>query len=112
MLFRSKGFNEFTDQLREVEELVSDPKLRADIARVRETARSMRAEFKRHSKAPEWESVKMQISQPLAEIERRIAEEITRQQSPDSFVPLDKDPIPDRYSELVRKYYERLSQGK
>lgn len=107
-----QGFNEFSDQLREAEELVTDPKLRADIARVREMARSMRVDFKRHSKAPEWDSVRMQILQPLAEIERRIAEEIARQQSPDSLVPLDKDPVPDRYSELVRKYYERLSQGK
>jgi len=106
-----QGFNEFTDQLREAEELVTDAKLRADIARVREAARSMRADFKRHSKAPEWESVRLQILQPLAEIERRIAEEIARQQSPESLVPLDKDPVPDRYSELVRKYYERLSKG-
>ncbi len=107
-----QGFNEFSDQLREAEELVTDPKLRADIARVREMARSMRSDFKRHSKAPEWESVRLQVLQPLAEIERRIAEEIARQQSPDSLVPLDKDPVPDRYSELVRRYYERLSQGK
>lgn len=106
-----QGFNEFTDQLREAEELVTDAKLRADIARVRESARSMRADFKRHSKAPEWESVRLQVLQPLAEIERRIAEEIARQQSPESLVPLDKDPVPDRYSELVRKYYERLSKG-
>jgi hypothetical protein len=26
-------------------------------------------------------------------------------------VPLDHDPVPDNYSELVRKYYEKLGGG-
>ncbi len=107
-----RGFNEWTDRLREVEETVSDPKLRGDVARIREAARSMRAEFKRHSKDPEWDLVRTKILEPLTEVEKRIAEEISRQQSPDSLVPIDRDPVPDRYSELVRKYYERLGSGK
>lgn len=107
-----RGFNEWTDRLREVEETVSDAKLRGDVARIREAARSMRAEFKRHSKDPEWDLVRTKILEPLTEVEKRIAEEISRQQSPDSLVPIDRDPVPDRYSELVRKYYERLGSGK
>lgn len=93
-----RGFNEWTDRLREVEETVSDPKLRGDVARIREAARSMRAEFKRHSKDPEWDLVRTKILEPLTEVEKRIAEEISRQQSPDSLVPIDRDPVPDRYS--------------
>lgn len=107
-----RGFNEWTDRLREVEETVSDPKLRTDVARIREAARSMRADFKRHSKDPEWDLVRTRILEPLTEVEKRIAEEISRQQSPNSLVPIDRDPVPDRYSELVRKYYERLGSGK
>jgi hypothetical protein len=26
-------------------------------------------------------------------------------------VPLDRDPVPDNYSELVRKYYEKLGSA-
>ncbi len=106
------GFTEWSDRMREAEELVTDPKLRAEIARAREAAREMRIEFKRHSKQPEWELVRKQILQPLAEVEKRLSEEIARQQSPDSLVPLDRDPVPERYSDLVRKYYERLGTGK
>ena len=30
----------------------------------------------------------------------------------EALVPLDRDPVPNRYSELVRKYYEELGKDK
>ena len=103
---------EWSDQIRNVEELIDDPKLRAEVARIREAARSMRAEFKRHSKEPQWGLVRMQILEPLSEIQEKLKEEIARRESPDSLVPIDRDPVPDKYAELVRRYYERIGSGK
>jgi hypothetical protein len=106
------GFVEWSDQLRNIEETLTDPKLRAEVARIREEARSMRIEFKRHSKEPEWNLVKMKILDPLDELQKRLKEEIAKRESPDSLVPIDRDPVPDRYADMVRKYYERIGSGK
>jgi len=47
----------------------------------------------------------------LAEIRDRVAEELARREKPDSIVPIDRDPVPTRFSELVRRYYEKLGTG-
>ena len=106
------GFQKWSDQLRNIEEMVDDPKLRAEVARIREAARSMRIEFKRHSKEPEWDLVRMQVLEPLTELKQRLREEIAKRESPDSLVPIDRDPVPDRYADLVRRYLERIGSGK
>lgn len=106
------GFQEWSDQLREIEEMLQAPELKAEAARIREAARSMRVEFKRHSKEPEWDLVKTQILQPLDELQSRLKEDIARQEQPDSLVPIDRDPVPEKYSELVRRYYERIGAGR
>lgn len=107
-----EDYQEWSDGLRNVEEMVDDPQLRAEVARVRERARSMRVEFKRHSKEPAWDLVRTEIYEPLVELQNRLAEEIARRESDDALVPIDRDPVPDRYSELVRRYYENLGSGK
>lgn len=107
-----EGFVQWSDQIRNIEELIDDPKMRAEVARIREAARSMRAEFKRHSTEPQWGLVRMQILEPLSEIQEKLKEEIARRESPDSLVPIDRDPVPDKYAELVRRYYERIGSGK
>ncbi len=105
------GYGEWTDRLRDVESLVNDPELQAEVAKIREEARNMRAEFKRHSKLPNWDVVEEDVRQPLVELQRRLAEEIVRRESPESLVPTDRDPVPQQYRDLVRKYYERLGGG-
>ena len=92
--------------------MVSDPKLQAEVAKVRERARSVRSEFKRHSKDPNWDLVRTTVREPLTELQRQLAEEIAKRESPDSLVPVDRDPVPTRYRDLVRGYYERLGSGK
>ena len=79
---------------------------------IRERARSMRVDFKRHSKEPKWNLVKTQILEPLVELQQRLAEEIAKRDTKDSLVPIDRDPVPDRFTELVRRYYERLGSAK
>jgi hypothetical protein len=96
------------DRLRDVEELVDSPELRSQIAQAREQAKSIRGEFKRHSEAPQWQTVNLQILKPLIEVRDRLAEELARRETPDALLPIDRDPVPRQYSDLVRKYYEKL----
>ena len=106
-----EDYAQWSDRLRDVEEMLDLPELRNEVADVRERARAMRVEFKRHSKDPQWPLVKAQIIAPLAEVRDRISEELIRRESKDSLVPIDRDPVPHKFSDLVRRYYERLGSS-
>ena len=101
-------FTQWSDSLREVEESIDSPQLRAEVARVRDRAREVRVDYKRHSKEPQWDVVQAEISKPMAEIRARLQQEIAKRESTDALVPIDRDPVPGRFSELVRRYYEKL----
>jgi hypothetical protein len=105
-------FRDWSDRLRDVEEMVDDPELRAEAARIRERARGIRAELKRHSKIPNWDLIKIDVSRPLYELRDRVAEELLRRTSNDALFPLDRDPVPPKYTEKTRRYYERLGSGR
>ena len=105
------AFQQWSDRMRDVEETVGEPELRDAVSKIRERARSVRAEFKRHAEEPNWDLVRGEILEPLLELEDRLAEEIARRESPDTLVPIDRDPVPARFAEAVREYYERLGEG-
>jgi hypothetical protein len=48
---------------------------------------------------------------PLAQVRVWVREELSRQENANSLVPLDRDPVPENYSELVRQYYEKLGSA-
>jgi len=97
--------------MRDVEEMLTRPVQRSEVARVRDRARTMRAEFKRHGAEPKWDLVEQQITKPLTELRKRLSDELARLQSDEAMVPIDRDPVPDRFAELVRRYYENLGGG-
>jgi hypothetical protein len=105
-----ENFVPWSDRLREVEEMIDVPELRNGVAAARERARVMRQEFKKDLKKPDWAVVRLQVINPLVEVRDRIAEELARRESTASLVPIDRDPVPNRYSDLVRKYYEELGK--
>ncbi len=105
------GFVQWSDRLRNVEEMLDQPALRNQAAQVRETARGVRAEFKRNATQPKWDEVKLRISAPLAELRNRLSEELARRESKESLVPIDRDPVPAKFAEQVRKYYEDLGRS-
>lgn len=108
-----EGYREWSDRLRDVEEMVDDPELRSDAARIRDRAREMRRELRRHSRQPQWPAVEELIATPLRELRREVAEELMRRSAErNATVPIDRDPVPDRFSEAVRLYYERLGAGR
>ena len=105
-----EDFGPWSDQLRDVEELVDLPDLRSEVATARERARLLRQEYKREGKKPDWAVVRLQVIKPLVEVRDRISEELARRDSEKTLVPIDRDPVPSRYSELVRRYFEELGK--
>ena len=106
-----EDYSQWSDRLRDVEEMIDVPDLRNEVARVRDRARAMRLDLKKHSKDPQWPLVKAQISGPLLEVRNRVAEELARREKSDALVPIDRDPVPTKFSDLVRRYYEKLGNG-
>ena len=91
--------------------MVGDPRLRERVAQVRDKAKEFRSEFKRHSKEPNWGLVRQLVADPLVELRRSINEELARRQSDDALVPIDRDPVPRKWADLVRRYYEQIGSG-
>ncbi len=107
-----ENFRQWSDRLRDVEELLDDPGMRAEAARIRDRARGAREEFKRHATEPDWTKLKGMVADPIRELRNRVAEEVRRREKPDSLVPIDRDPVPPQYSDNVKRYYERLGSGR
>ena len=106
------GFVDWSDRLRNVEEMLDSQQLRREVAEIREAAKVVRSEFKREGAQPKWDIVKSQISKPLAELRNRVSEELARRESKESLVPIDRDPVPVKYSDRVRRYYEELGRSR
>ena len=106
------GYGAWSDRLRDVEEIVDAPDLRNAVAAARERARLLRQDYTRNLQRPDWAVVQLQVVKPLLEVRDQISDELARRQSKDSLVPIDRDPVPTRYAESVRKYYEELGKDK
>ncbi|HAW01074.1 MAG TPA: hypothetical protein DCX10_04995 [Verrucomicrobiales bacterium] len=105
-------FREWTDQLREAEEMVDVPELQNDIAAIRDRAQAVRRELRNEGKEPQWDLVQLEIEKPLYEVKKRINEELAKRLSKEAVVPIDRDPVPQEFSDLVRTYYETLGEGR
>jgi hypothetical protein len=105
-------YGPWSDRLRDVEEMLDQPDLRNRVAVARDRVRVMRQEFKHDRKKPDWAVVRLQVMKPLQEVRDRLADELARRESKEALVPIDRDPVPNRYSELVRRYYEELGKEK
>ncbi len=106
-----EDFLDWSDRLRDVEEMISDPQLRAEAARIREAAKDVRKEVKRHSAPPNWNVVREKVAEPLVELQERVAEELLRRSAGEALVPIDRDPVPAEFEEQVRRYYQELGAG-
>ena len=106
-----RNFGQWSDRLRDVEEMLNATDLRNEAARVRDRARAIRADFTRHGKEPQWDLVMQQITKPLSDLRDRIADELAQLQSDEAIVPIDRDPVPGRFVEPVRRYYENRGWG-
>jgi hypothetical protein len=103
-------FAEWAERLRDVEDVLDQPELRDAVAGARERARLFRQEYRRDLKKPDWAVVKAEILHPLVEVKAKIGTELARRQANDPLAPVDRDPVPARFAEPVRKYYETLGK--
>ncbi len=101
-------YRDWSDRLRDVEEMLTERDLREDVARVRDRARAVRTEFTRHGREPQWDLVQQQIMRPLMELQERLRDKLAQLQSDEALVPIDRDPVPDRFADVVRSYFENL----
>ena len=104
------NYRDWSERLRDVEDMVDDPELSAEAARLRSRARGVRSEFTRHSEEPNWDLVMEEILEPLDQLHREVKTELLRRGSKESLVPLDREPVPPEYEEAVRQYFERLGR--
>ncbi len=106
-----EDYRQWADRLRDVQDMLPESELRRDLATVRDRAQAIRAEFKRHGTEPQWDLVEQQITKPLTELYKRLSNELARLQSDEAMVPIDRDPVPGRFTDLVREYFESLGGG-
>jgi hypothetical protein len=104
------GFAPWADRLRTVEELLDDPLPRQQVANARARAEEFRRDNQRKGQAPRWDLVETGVIAPLQEARAWLRQELNRRQEPDALHPIDRDPVPERYAESVRKYYEALGE--
>ena len=105
-------FRDWSNRLREVEEILDDPELRNQVAQVRDRARAIRTEFRRNGTEPKWDLVKSQLLDEMTSLQKRIKQELSKMSSDRSMVPIDREPVPEEFDELVRRYYELLGQSR
>jgi hypothetical protein len=105
------GFANWADRMRDVEQVVDSVELRGRLATIRERVAAFRAEYRSRGRRPPAEIVRFQVVQPMTDVRAQLQEDLARLENARSLVPLDHDPVPDNYSELVRKYYEKLGGG-
>ncbi len=105
-------FREWSDRLRDVEEMIEDPKLRAEAAGIRDRARGFRQEYTRQSEEPQWDLVRELVAVPLEELRVKVSQELMRRSAKrNEVVPIDRDPVPKQFTRQVEEYYEQLGLG-
>ncbi len=111
-VFTGNGYEQWSDRLRNVEELLSNPELRNDAAKVQDRARTLRIELKRSNEAPQSAYLNTRITQPLMELRDRVVEELSKKDAGKNLAPVDRDPVPAEFRDLVKRYYRELGAGK
>ena len=105
-------FAPWSDQLRDIEEMVGDAELSTRAAQIRDRARQLRRESHRKSRSPQWSLVEELVATPLEELRKDVDQELARRSGQNqSLVPIDRDPVPELYRQRVQEYYERLGTG-
>ena len=101
----------WSQQLRDVESVLDSPDLRNQLATVRDRVGALRAAYRNGRRAPSAETVRQQLLLPLTQVQTWVREELAREDNSGSLAPLDRDPVPEHYAELVRQYYEKLGSA-
>jgi hypothetical protein len=104
-------YMDWSDRMRDVEQAVDLPDVRNQLATVRERVGVYRRNYRENGRAPSKEELQNKVLAPLALARDWVGQELSRMQNDRSLVPLDRDPVQDKYSDMVRKYYEKLGSS-
>jgi hypothetical protein len=105
------GYVDWADRLRDVERVLDPADLRGELAAARERLGVIRAEYRESGRMPSDQVLKQDVVRPLTQVRVWLQQELARQENPQSLVPLDRDPVPENFSELVKRYYEKLGSA-
>ena len=105
------SFADWSDRLRDVERVLDPADLRNQLATVRERVAGLRAEFRERGQVPPQGTMQEQVLAPMTQVRVWLQQELARKENANSLVPLDRDPVPEKYSEIVRRYYEKLGSA-
>ncbi|MBL9177952.1 MAG: hypothetical protein JNM65_07810 [Verrucomicrobiaceae bacterium] len=111
-VFTGDGYDRWSDRLRNVEELLNNPELRNEAAKILDRARELRIDLKRSNEAPQVAHLNQRITAPLMELRDRVVEELSKKDAGKNLAPVDRDPVPAEFRDLVRRYYKELGAGK
>lgn len=106
-----EDYETWSDRLAAIEEMLPQDDLRNSVGQVRDDARAMRIDFRRDNQPPEAATIGKKITEPLIELRQRISEEIAKLNRENPVSPIDRDPVPSEFRDLVRRYYEELGAG-
>jgi hypothetical protein len=102
------NYVDWSERLRDVEQAVDSTDVRNQLATVRERVGVYRRYYRESGRIPSNEELQNKVLGPLALARDWVGQELSRAQNDRSLVPLDRDPVQDKYSDMVRKYYEKL----
>ena len=105
-------YKDFANALGNIEEMMNEEDLRNDVAKVLDNARGMRIDYKRDNLPPGAAEIRQKIIDPLVELRSRVSEELAKINRENPLAPIDRDPVPGEFRELVRRYYEELGAGR
>jgi hypothetical protein len=71
----------------------------------------MKINHDRNDLAPQAEHLQLRILTPLVELRDRVAEELAKRDAKNPTVPIDRDPVPPAFRDLVKRYYQELGGG-
>jgi len=106
-----EDYESWSDRLGAIEEMLPQEDLRNSVAQVRDDARAMRIDFRRDNLPPAAATVGKKITDPLIELRQRVSEELAKSNRENPVSPIDRDPVPSEFRDLVRRYYEELGAG-
>jgi hypothetical protein len=104
----NNSFADWADRLRTVQNLLDDPAQRQQIADALAQAQDLRSNYIRHSTLPQWDTVTNNVISPLSKVSDALRQQLTSEEQPEALQPVDQDPVPDKYADAVKRYYEAL----
>jgi hypothetical protein len=102
------NYVDWSDRMRDVEQAVDSQDVRNQLATVRERVGVYRRNYRQNGRLPSNGELQNKVLAPLALARDWVGQELARAQNDRSLVPLDRDPVQEKYTDLVRKYYEKL----